>query len=77
MTQEIEEASYKVPDVFDIARLRTFVEARRNEAEGHIWSLREDPSYFQAVMMEGSEHRQEKILTAGGKNHPVLGQDIF
>ncbi|KAL9611775.1 MAG: hypothetical protein Q9167_003586 [Letrouitia subvulpina] len=77
LTQEIEEAPYKVPDVFDVARLRIFVEARRNEAEGHIWSLREDPSYFQGVVMEGSEHRQERILTASGKAHPVLGQSIF
>lgn len=77
LNQEIEEASYNVPDVFDIARLRIFVEARRNEAEGHIWPLRENPLYFQEIMMEGSEHRQEKILTANGKAHPVLGQDIF
>ena len=77
LTQEVEEAPYKVPDVFNFARLRTFVEARRNEGEDHIWALREDPSYFQDVIAEESEHRQEKILTENGKTHPVLRQDTF
>ncbi|KAL8897363.1 MAG: hypothetical protein Q9207_007249 [Kuettlingeria erythrocarpa] len=77
LTQEVEEAPYKVPDPFDIGRLRTFVVARRNEAEDHIWSLREDPSYLQDVAMEWSEHRQENLLTANGKAHPVLRQDLF
>ncbi|KAI4150585.1 MAG: hypothetical protein L6R39_002233 [Caloplaca ligustica] len=77
LAQEIEEAPYRVPDPFDIARLRTFVVARRNEAEDHIWSLREDPSYFQDAALSWSEHRQEKILTASGKTHPVLRQDLF
>ena len=53
------------------------MEARRNEAEDHIWTLREDPSYFQDTVSEESEHRQEKILTANGKTHPILRQDTF
>ncbi|KAI4181379.1 MAG: hypothetical protein LQ346_006798 [Caloplaca aetnensis] len=77
LTQEVEEAPFRVPDPLDIGRLRTFVVARRNEAEDHIWFLREDPSYFQDVVMEWSEHRQEKLLTANGKAHPALRQDLF
>ncbi|KAL8788644.1 MAG: hypothetical protein Q9213_001572 [Squamulea squamosa] len=77
LAQEIEEAPYKLQNAFDIGRLHTYVVARRNEAEDHIWSLREDPSYFHDVVLERSEHRQEKILTASGKAHPVLRQDIF
>lgn len=77
LTQEIEEAPYRLQYALDIDRLRTFVIARRNEAEDHIWSLREDPSYFQEIVLEWSEHRQERILTASGKSHPVLRQDLF
>ncbi|KAL8830792.1 MAG: hypothetical protein Q9170_005575 [Blastenia crenularia] len=77
LTQEIEEAPYKVPDPFDMARLRSFIVARRNEAEDNIWSLREDPSHFQDAVIEWSDHRQEKLLTASGKSHPVLRQDVF
>ncbi|KAI4122665.1 MAG: hypothetical protein LQ338_005681 [Usnochroma carphineum] len=77
LTQEIEEAPYTVPDPFDMARLCTFAVAKRNEAEDHIWSLREDPSDFQEAVMEWSDHRQERILTASGKAHPVLRQDVF
>ena len=77
LTQEIMEAPYKVPDVFNIARLRKFVEARRYDAEDHIWALREDPSYFQDIISEESEHRPEKILTENGKTHPLLRQDTF
>ncbi|KAL8886813.1 MAG: hypothetical protein Q9215_005528 [Flavoplaca cf. flavocitrina] len=50
---------------------------QKNEAEDHIWSLREDPSYFRAVTLQSSEHRMEKVLTASGKAHPVLRQDLF
>lgn len=77
LTQEIEEAPYRLQYALEIDRLRTFVIARRNEAEDHIWSLREDPSYFQEVALEWSDHRQERILTASGKSHPVLRQDLI
>ncbi|KAI4112702.1 MAG: hypothetical protein LQ345_006189 [Seirophora villosa] len=77
LTQEIEEAPYKVQDVLDVDRLRPFIVARRNEAEDYIWSLREDPSYFHEVVLEWSEHRRERLLTARGKTHPDLHQNIF
>ncbi|KAL9018873.1 MAG: hypothetical protein Q9185_003844 [Variospora sp. 1 TL-2023] len=77
LTQEIEEAPYRVQSAFDIGCLRPLIGARRNEAEDFIWSLREDPSFFQQVVLEWSEHRQEKLLTARGKPHPVLQHDIF
>ena len=75
--QEIEEAQYKGPDQFDIGRLSTFVRARLHQAKEHIWSLREDPSFFQDTIFNQSEHRQERILTAKGKSHPALKEDIF
>ncbi|KAL8856562.1 MAG: hypothetical protein Q9178_006877 [Gyalolechia marmorata] len=77
LSQEVEVSAYKLPDVSDMARLQTFVAARRDQAQDHVWSLREDPSYFQEVVFEWGEHRQERLLTAGGKAHPALRQDIF
>ncbi len=77
LTNEVLEAPYRVPDHFDISRLQTFVSAKRSEAEDHIWSLREDPSYFKDVLLDASEHRQEKILSTNDKPHPILRRDEF
>ncbi|KAL8680293.1 MAG: hypothetical protein Q9224_006952, partial [Gallowayella concinna] len=77
LAQEVEESPYKIPNILDMDRLQTIVQSRRDEAEDHIWSLREDPSYFQDVASEWSEHRQERLLTANGKSHPILRQDTF
>jgi hypothetical protein len=43
----IAETPYQVPLQFDLARVRLLVNAKRLETEDHIWSLREDPGYFQ------------------------------
>ena len=77
LTMEMLEAPYRVPDRFEISKLKSFVNARRNQAIDHVWALREDPSYFQDTVLEWSEHRQEKILTADGRAHPVLRKDLF
>lgn len=77
LTNEALEAPYRVPDQFEVSRLRSFVSAKRSESEDHIWSLREDPSHFQDTIIDASEHRQEKILSTNGKPHPVLRQDEF
>lgn len=44
------EAPYRVPDMFNFARLRGLVQARRCEVEDHFFSIREDPNYFAEVM---------------------------
>lgn len=77
LTQEILEAPYRVPDQFDIERLRSFVSAKCGEAEDHIWFLREDPAYFKSTVLDWSEHRQEKILNINGSTHPILRRDTF
>lgn len=60
-----------------MARLRSFVSAKRADAEDHIWSLREDPSYFRDTLYEWSEHRQEKLPSINGRPHPLLRRDEF
>ncbi|KAL8644897.1 MAG: hypothetical protein Q9226_007539 [Calogaya cf. arnoldii] len=77
LIQEMEQAPYRVPSAFDVDCLHPFVVARRNEAEDHILSLREDPYYFQEVVLELSEHRPEKILTSSGKISSVHDHDLF
>lgn len=77
LTNEVLEAPYRVPDLFDVSRLQSFVSAKRSEAEDHIWSLREDPSYFKDTVLELSEHRQEKILSTNDKPDPILRRDVF
>ncbi|KAL8667893.1 MAG: hypothetical protein Q9202_000358 [Teloschistes flavicans] len=77
LLKEILEAPYRTPDPFDLGRLKTFVSAKCDEAEDHIWLLREDPSYFQDTVLDWSEHRQEKILSINGGKHPALKDDTF
>lgn len=77
LTKEILEAPYCVPDQFDVGRLRSFVSAKRDEAEDHIWLLREDPAYFKNTVLDWSEHRQEKILSVNGSTHPILRRNTF
>lgn len=73
----IAETPYQVPLQFDIVRVRVLVNAKRLELEDHIWSLREDPGYFQDFVGEWSEHRPERVLNANGSPHHVLGKPLF
>lgn len=77
LTREVLQAPYRVPDQSDVARLESFVSAKRTEAEDHIWSLREDPSYFKDTAYEWSEHRQERLPSINDKPHPILRRDEF
>ena len=77
LTQDVQEAPYRVPEQFDVEYLRSYLSARRGVAVDHIWTLREDPSYFKEVVLDWSEHRQEKILSVNGGTHPVLRRDLF
>lgn len=62
----VQEAPYRVPDQFDFARLYSFVYAKRDEAEDHVRSLREDPSYFVKVIKELSVAKEEALRTIDG-----------
>jgi hypothetical protein len=54
----IREAPYRVPQHLDLGQLRRLVSARTNEAEDHIWLLREDPGYFAEIVFELREHQR-------------------
>ncbi|KAF7907326.1 uncharacterized protein EAF01_004913 [Botrytis porri] len=50
------ESLYRPPSQIDFQRIEDLLEARRAAAEDHLWSLREDPSYF-AEMLEARGER--------------------
>ncbi|KAF2000517.1 hypothetical protein P154DRAFT_434676 [Amniculicola lignicola CBS 123094] len=57
----IMEAPYRRPARLDLARLKALVVARKEQAQDHIWTLREDPNYFSDVVKDHMEHRLELI----------------
>ncbi|KAG9193300.1 hypothetical protein G6011_03335 [Alternaria panax] len=56
------EAPYRLPARFSLVLLHNLVLACKEAAEDHIWSFREDPSYFAEVVHEQYKHRQELLL---------------
>jgi hypothetical protein len=70
-------APYRVPAQFDFSRLEALINAKLAEAEDHIWSLREDPSYFQDFSWDWSQHRIENLPTVDGKLDPQLRKPRF
>ena len=71
------EAPYRVPVGFDFARLQVLINAKRFEAEDHVWSLREDPGYFRQYIFDCSEHRKEVLADENGRRHPDFGKSRF
>lgn len=65
------ERQYRAPSSFDYRRMRSIISAKRGEAEDHIWSIREDPSYFADTILEWSEHRRERLIDKREQDHPV------
>ncbi|KAF2966549.1 hypothetical protein GQX73_g7027 [Xylaria multiplex] len=50
------EAPYRPPARLDLEKIESLLSARTVRAEDHIWSLREDPSYFAETILEMKEH---------------------
>jgi hypothetical protein len=65
------EAPYQKPDSLDFARIASLLAAKYDHIADHIWSLREDPGYFEAQMLEYKENRQELLSDAWGRPHPI------
>ncbi|KAL9628666.1 MAG: hypothetical protein Q9204_005747, partial [Flavoplaca sp. TL-2023a] len=56
------EAPYRIPDMVDFARLRSFVQARRSEVEDKFHFIREDPRVFAELMHEASADAGQNCL---------------
>ncbi|KAH8804452.1 hypothetical protein F5884DRAFT_796055 [Xylogone sp. PMI_703] len=65
------EAPYKIPSQLDLTQIESLLAAKTSAAEDHLWSLREDPSYFFQEVMKVKEHRQEMVNGANGLPHPL------
>ncbi|KAI1108569.1 hypothetical protein F5Y14DRAFT_74617 [Nemania sp. NC0429] len=50
------EAPYRPPAKLDLEKIESLLSARTARAEDHIWSLREDPSYFAETILDMKEH---------------------
>ncbi|KAG0285754.1 hypothetical protein BGZ96_010037, partial [Linnemannia gamsii] len=65
-------APYRLPASLNLAHLQDLVAAKRSAMEDHIWSLREDPSYFADFILDMKEHRQELLPDTKGRQHSLM-----
>ncbi|KAI1264069.1 hypothetical protein F5Y18DRAFT_392433 [Xylariaceae sp. FL1019] len=65
------EAPYRVPVKLDTQNIESLLSARAVRAEDHVWSLREDPSFFAETLLDVKEHRQEMVKDYRGDTHPI------
>ncbi|KAF8981883.1 hypothetical protein BGZ46_002175 [Entomortierella lignicola] len=65
-------APFRLPASIDFARLQDLVAAKLSAVEDHIWSLREDPSYFTDIVLDMKDHRQELLLDVRGQQHSLV-----
>ncbi|KAF9117617.1 hypothetical protein BGW39_002003 [Mortierella sp. 14UC] len=63
---------YRLPASLNLTRLQDLVAAKRTAAEDHIWSLREDSSYFADFVLDMKEHRQELLSDIKGRQHSLM-----
>jgi hypothetical protein len=68
------QAPYCVPAQFEHSRLRSLISAQIVAIEDHIWTLREDPSYFTETFDVFYEHRLEMIPGKNGERNSALGR---
>ena len=66
------EAPYRRPAAIDLTRIASLLAAKRDQAADHLWSLREDPGYYETHMTNCKEHRIEMVLCPNGSRHPIL-----
>ncbi|CCD51808.1 hypothetical protein BofuT4P10000090001 [Botrytis cinerea T4] len=68
------ESPYRPPSQIDFQRIEDLLEARLAAAEDHLWSLREDPSYFAEILAARDERHcyTSKSDSKGFEVHNVL-----
>ena len=77
VTAMAEIAPYRLPQRLDMNRLKVLISARREEAEEHVWALREDPGYFAQTMRDWSEHSPFMIPDKFKRPHGMVGEPVF
>lgn len=71
VSQTTLEADYCEPQVTGLMRYKLLVQGLRLNAEDHVWSLRDDPSYFLETLREWREYR-----TDSGPETPEHWRDV-
>ena len=71
------EAPYRVSLQFDFQHLQRLVDSKRAEAEDDIWTIRQDPGFFQESVNNWAEHCQESLRNRRGKLHPNYDMPEF
>lgn len=66
------EAPYRLPMNLNLDRLKSMLAAKLEDAEDHLWALREDPGYFGAQLADAKEHRNEQISDKRGRKHSTI-----
>lgn len=66
------EAPYRLPISLDISRISSLLSAVAVDKEDHLWSLREDPGYFDQSVLDYADHRAEMVLDTLGKKHTIF-----
>ncbi|KAJ9610246.1 hypothetical protein H2200_005023 [Cladophialophora chaetospira] len=77
LTSVVAGVPYRVPATLDTNRLAEWIEAKRDAAEDHAWSIREDPGYFKMVLLERARHKVENLRDEDGNRDPALDSDSF
>jgi len=75
--QSLTEAPYEVPEQYEFGRLHGYINAKHNEMEDQMWSLREDPSCFLNLAWEESEHQHETTINNDWGQDPALQTQSF
>ena len=60
------EAAYRIPAHIDLDRMVSSLASKRDQVADHLWSLKEDPAYFQEYVHQYSEHRFEMLQNKNG-----------
>jgi hypothetical protein len=63
------DAPYTTPQSVELKKLRKFVEVRLYSAKDHLFSLREDPSYYADSIIEWFDHQVFRILDKNKKSY--------
>ncbi|RYC65971.1 hypothetical protein CHU98_g238 [Xylaria longipes] len=69
-------ASYEVPQNINLNCIKSISASRVDEAQDHLWSLREDPAYFADCIGNWSEHSFEMVPDDKRKQHPDVSDAL-
>lgn len=70
------QSPFRLPALLEFNCLKALVSGERTSAEDTVRSLRDNPGFFEGLIGDWSEYRQEKLLDTHGAHHPVLDKPL-